>query len=270
MTCRELIVALCALTAACCTSVGLGEMEAEPERLRGAERGRPGVLPVETATPRSPDAGIDVAPEEPRGEPVRYLALGDSYTIGESVPVEDRYPVQLVERLRADGHEMEDPLIIARTGWTTDELDRGIDAVGPEGPYGLVTLLIGVNNQYRGRPVATYTPEFAALLGRAIGFAGGNPERVVVVSIPDYGVTPFGRSGDPETIARELDAYNAAAQAETERLGAHWVDITPESREAASRPSLIAPDGLHPSGEMYAEWVALMLPKVRRALSTAD
>jgi lysophospholipase L1-like esterase len=205
-------------------------------------------------------------PNAPREDTVRYLALGDSYTIGESVPEEDRYPVQLVERLHAEGVDISSPEIIARTGWTTDDLSRGIDAHGPQGPYGLVTLLIGVNNQYRGRPLDSYTPGFVELLERSIGFAGGDPTKVVVISIPDYGATPFGQRGDPAQTGRELDAYNAAARTEVERLGAHWVDITPESREAVDRPDLIARDGLHPSGEMYAEWVELMLPSVRRAL----
>ncbi len=217
--------------------------------------------PVDTGAAADEGAEVDAGPA------VRYLALGDSYTIGESVAEDERYPVQLVARLRAGGAAVEDAEIIARTGWTTSELSRGIDAADPRGPYGLVTLLIGVNNQYRGRPVETYTPEFAALLARAIGFAGDDPARVVVISIPDYGATPFGRQGDAAQTGREIDAYNAAARAEVESAGAHWVDITPESREAVDRPSLVAPDGLHPSGEMYAEWVELMLPPVRRALA---
>ena len=146
---------------------------------------------------RGPDA-----PDAPHG--TRYLALGDSYTIGQSVDEADRFPVQLVARLRADGVDIAGPEIIARTGWTTDELDGGIDAAGPRGPYALVTLLIGVNNQYRGRPVETYTPEFTALLQRSIGIAGDDPGRVVVVSIPDYGATPFGQRGDPARTGRTV------------------------------------------------------------------
>jgi hypothetical protein len=142
-------------------------------------------------------------------EPVKFLALGDSYTIGESVDEAERWPVQLAALLRNQGFSVDDPQIIARTGWTTDELSAAIDAADPQGPYDLVSLLIGVNNQYRGRDSEGYRIEFIALLQRAIGFAGGQPSHVIVLSIPDWGVTPFASNSDAAKIAAEIDTYNA-------------------------------------------------------------
>lgn len=196
---------------------------------------------------------------------MRYLALGDSYTIGESVAVKERWPVQLVAMLRAQGFQFDDPQIIATTGWTTDELNAGIDRAKLQGTYDLVSLLIGVNNQYRGRDVNNYRAEFAALLKRAIDFAGGKSSRVLVLSIPDWGVTPFARGNDRAKIAREIDAFNAVNREETIRAGARYVDITPESRDAISDAALIALDGLHPSGKMYGEWARLALPAAMKA-----
>jgi len=192
---------------------------------------------------------LTVACESSRTPPARYLALGDSYTIGESVAVEERFPMQLAKQLK-----LGEPEIIAKTGWTTDELNAAIDKADPHGPYDLVTLLIGVNNQYRGRSADEYRQQFVALLQRAIGFAGGKPHNVVVVSIPDWGVTPFAKDRDRAKIAREIDQFNAINREEAARAGARYADITPHSRTAATDASLVAPDGLHPSGKMYAEW----------------
>ncbi len=203
---------------------------------------------------------------------VRYLALGDSYTIGENIDPEGRWPVQLKEALHASGIVIDDPKVIARTSWTTDELSSAIDAAEPLGDdYGLVTLLIGVNNQYRGRPVDEYAQEFAVLLERAIGFAGRRADRVVVLAIPDWGVTPFAaQSGrDLAVIARELDAYNAAAERICAERGVAFVDIAPVSRERGRDPAMLAEDGLHPSAAMYAEWARLAWPVVRRLLAGA-
>lgn len=186
--------------------------------------------------------------------PTRFLALGDSYTIGEAVEERGRWTVQLAARLRASGVAIGDPEIIARTGWTTDELAAGIREIGPVGPFGIVTLLIGVNNQYRGLPVEQYRLGFAQLLARAVTFAGGAARRVVVLSIPDWGVTPFAADRDRAAIAREIDAFNAAAEAEARRAGARWVDITDISRER--REGWEAPDGLHQSATKYAAWAA--------------
>jgi lysophospholipase L1-like esterase len=207
------------------------------------------------------------APAAPvHNSPVRFLALGDSYTIGESVEEAERWPNQLARALRAAGQDVGDPQIIATTGWTTDELSAGIDAAKPQRPYQLVTLLIGVNDQYRGRPVENFRPPFVKLLDRAIALAGNRPARVIVVSIPDYGVTPFAAGRDRGGIARELDAYNAACAAAAARRGVAFVDITPGSREAAEDRGLVAEDGLHPSGKMYAKWVEQILPVARKAL----
>lgn len=196
-----------------------------------------------------------------------YLALGDSYTIGESVPERERWPVQLADLLRGQGVEVGAPTIIARTGWTTDELSAAMDEAAPVGPYDLVSLLIGVNNQYRGRAVEEYREQFVALLNRAIGLAGGRPGRVLVLSIPDWGVTPFAAGRDSAAIAAAIDQYNAVNAEEAARAGAAYVDVTPTSRLAVTQPELLAGDGLHPSGLMYTAWAALALPVVCAALT---
>jgi len=199
---------------------------------------------------------------------LRYLALGDSYTIGEGVPAAQRWPMQLVERLRQQAIAIEDPRIVAVTGWTTDELAAGMDQAALASGYDLATLLIGVNNQYRGRSTEEYRAQFHALLLRATALADHRAERVVAVSIPDWGVTPFGcASGrDRKQIARELDAFNAIARAEALDAGAHFVNITGISREHAG---LVASDGLHPSGAQYALWTDAIAPAVTRALQRA-
>ena len=209
-----------------------------------------------------------MTPPPPPPAEIRFLALGDSYTIGESVPEVERWPVQLTAMLRARGVHVADPTIIAKTGWTTDELSSGIDAAAPKGNYDLVTLLIGVNNQYRGRSLDEYRAQFRALLARAVGFAAGTAAHVVVISIPDWSVTPFAaRSGrNLATTSAQVDAFNAVARDEAARGGASYVDITPMSRRAASEPGLVAGDGLHPSGTMHADWAALVLPAAINAL----
>ncbi|HEV2620937.1 MAG TPA: SGNH/GDSL hydrolase family protein [Frateuria sp.] len=195
---------------------------------------------------------------------LHYLALGDSYTIGEAVPAAGRWPAQLVARLREGGVAVDDPQIVAVTGWTTDELSSAMDAASFDPPYGLVTLLIGVNNQYRGRDAGEYRDDFARLLRRAIGLAG-HASRVVVVSIPDWGVTRFAheQARDGAQIAEALDAYNAIARDEAGRAGARWVDITPISRR---HPELVAEDGLHPSAQQYALWTEAILPVAAAAV----
>jgi lysophospholipase L1-like esterase len=190
----------------------------------------------------------------------RFLALGDSYTMGEAVEADERWPVRLTSLLRARGMAMGDPEIVARTGWTTDELSDAIDAASPRGPYDLVSLLIGVNNQYRGRSAADYREQFRALLTRAIGFAGDRSNRVIVLSIPDWGVTPFAANGDPARIGREIDEFNSVSHDESRRAGSHYVDVTTISRRAAREPNLLAGDGLHPSAVMYEEWAQVVLP----------
>ena len=189
--------------------------------------------------------------------PLHYLALGDSYTIGEAVSAHERWPVVLVRRLRDAGVVIDDPRIIAVTGWTTDELSEGMDAQTLTPAYDLVTLQIGVNNQYRGRSADEYRVQFDALLQRAIHLSGNRPAQVVVVSIPDWGVTRFAaeQGRDQAQIASELDRFNAIAHEDASRAGARFVDITAISRQ---HPGLVADDGLHPSAAQYALWVEAM------------
>ncbi len=213
----------------------------------------------------------------------QYLALGDSYTIGESVPRSERWPNVLAKELQRQGVPIASATIFARTGWTTDELMAALDAseggasitladgeVAPDAapPYALVSLLIGVNNQYRGRDVASFEGEFARVLERAIAYAGGDAARVIVLSIPDWGVTPFAREKGRDAVAvgREIDAYNAAKRRISIERGAAFVDITPLTREAAVDPTLLADDGLHPSGVDYARWANRALEPARKAL----
>jgi len=185
-----------------------------------------------------------------------YLALGDSYTIGEGVEPAGRWPMQLAAALRDIGVAVDDPTIIATTGWTTDELEAGIDADAPQGPFELVSLLIGVNDQYRGRSVDEYRPRFTALLQRALAFAADRAPRVLVLSIPDWGVTPYAvASGrDRVQIGQELDAYNAAAAAICAEHDVAFVDITDLSRQLGGERVMLAEDGLHPSAAMYTLW----------------
>ena len=207
-------------------------------------------------------------PMMPLAPPLHYLALGDSYTIGESVPAEARWPAQLVHQLRRSGVMIDEPRIVSVTGWTTDELSAGIDGAPLAPRYDLVTLLIGVNDEYRGRPADDYRGAFAALLQRAIGLANHRPDHVVVVSIPDWGTTPFARhdARGAAGIAAELDVYNAIARDQTMHAGAHWVDITSLSRQ---HPEMIAFDGLHPSAVQYALWTQAILPAARQALTSS-
>ena len=203
---------------------------------------------------------------------ISWLALGDSYTIGEGVDAEGRWPVQLAARLREAGIAIEDPRLIATTGWTTDELSAAMDADEPLGEWDFVSLLIGVNNQYRGRPLDEYVGEFHRLLRRAIALANGDPARVLVLSIPDWGVTPFARDSgrDLIAIARELDAYNEAARETCAARDVAFVDITAISRARGAQPAMLAADGLHPSSAMHAQWTRLALPVARRLLSADD
>ena len=192
---------------------------------------------------------------------MKYLALGDSYTVGEGVAAGERWPGVLARAVRDEGIDLDEPRVIATTGWTTDELSAAMDAAEPLGQWDFVTLLIGVNNQYRGRGLEEYRQHFDALLHRAIGLARCNPGRVLVLSIPDWGVTRFGaESGrDRGAVARELDAFNAAACALCERHGVAFVDITAASRDGGGEAAMLADDGLHPNAAMHARWAALAL-----------
>lgn len=202
---------------------------------------------------------VNVEAPQPDG-PKRFLALGDSYTIGEAVEPDERWGHQLVAQLGEEGIDVELPDIVATTGWTTDELAAAIPRADISGPYDLVTLLIGVNNQYRGRSAAEYLEQFEELLDTAIEYAGGNTQNVIVISIPDWGVTPAGDDVDRNRVAVEIDVFNDLAEHRTRRYGARWVGITDLSRLALDDPTLTAPDNLHPSGPMYTLWVERILP----------
>lgn len=195
-----------------------------------------------------------------------YLALGDSYTIGEGVEESDRYPNQLVKRLTKETFfNWKDPKIIAKTGWTVDELNEGINNSDlKDQSFDLVTLLIGVNNQYRGRPLNVYKTEFEAMLKRAIAFAGDKPDHVVVISIPDWGVTPFAtnRGTDKVKVAGEIDAYNQAKKEVCDNYGVAFIDITVDYREIGAKPEMVVEDNLHPSGLVYTRWTDKLFKKV--------
>jgi len=208
-------------------------------------------------------AGMEIVPDT-----MFYLALGDSYTIGEGVEDAGRWPAQLAARLRDAGITIDEPRIIATTGWTTDELAAAMEAAEPLGDWDFVSLLIGVNNQYRGRSVDEYREEFAALLQRAIALTRQRAARVLVLSIPDWGVTPFARSElrSPRRIAQELDAYNAAARELCMAEGVAFVDITAISRTGETA-DMLAADGLHPSALQYARWAEAALPAAQRLLA---
>ena len=210
-----------------------------------------------------PDTNEEMEQDQDR---LKYLALGDSYTIGQSVDIALRYPVQIADSLEKRGYLMEDPRIIAVTGWTTSDLKAGIKAANPQGPYDLVSLLIGVNNEYRGMDINIYRTEFGELIDQSIYFAGNDTGRVIVLSIPDWGVTPFASGRDKEKIAREIDQYNAINKEITLSKGIIWIDVTGISRLADKDATLIAGDGLHPSGKMYTEWVRLAVPEIVKML----
>lgn len=199
------------------------------------------------------------------------LSLGDSYTIGESVAEQSRWPVQLVEQLQKKNIRFAKPQIIATTGWTTDELKEAISKSEVKKQYDWVTLLIGVNNQYRGRDAEQFREEFRELLKYAIEKSGNRPKRVLVLSIPDWGVTPFAKGRDQKKIAGEIDLYNKVKQEESQRAGVNFVDITDISREAVDPAlGLIAEDGLHPSAKMYLRWVERALPMVEKELASGS
>lgn len=192
-----------------------------------------------------------------------FLSLGDSYTIGESVDPADRWSVQLARLLRTTGTDLADPDIIARTGWTTAELQAAIAASGNEKQYEVVSLLVGVNNQYRGESLEIYRTEFRQLLQTAIRFAKNRPERVVVLSIPDWGRSPFAQGRDKAQISRQIDAFNAAARQICQQSNVAFVDITPLTRRAEGDTAQFAPDGLHYSGQQMKQWAEAARPVVK-------
>ena len=195
-----------------------------------------------------------------------YLALGDSYTIGEKVAAEDNFPNQVVKLLNDAGFDFEPPVIIAKTGWTSDELAEAIQKAELKSHYDFVTLLIGVNDQYRGRSVEDYKPGFGWLLEKAILLAGDNPSHVIVLSIPDWGATPFAVGRNRAEIAREIDRFNEINQAMAMAKKIHYINITPGTRTSALQAGMLAEDGLHPSGKEYELWAMQVTAIIRQKL----
>ncbi len=196
-----------------------------------------------------------------------YLALGDSYTIGQSVPDSDRFPNQVVRMLSSFGKVITPPKIIAKTGWTTGNLLASLAANPQQSNYDLVSLLIGVNNQYQRKPIEDYRTEFTQLLTLAIQYSGNRKSHVIVLSIPDYGVTPFARNSDTARIAREIDEFNVVNKQIAMQMGVHYIEITSSTRQALFEPSLLAFDSLHPSGMEYRKWSELLAIKMNALLN---
>lgn len=213
-------------------------------------------------------SAVDTIPSIVPLPPLRnYLALGDSYTIGEGVPVAERFPHQTMALLKGRGVNMQEPQYIAQTGWPTGSLLYAINATNPPDSFDVVSLLIGVNNQYQRRDTGQYRQEFTQCLKEAIRLAGKRPNRVFVLSIPDYSVTPFAaRNSDTARVSREIDQFNKINKQVTDSAGIVWIEITQGSREARLDPSLIANDGLHPSGREYAKWAAKLAEEMTKVL----
>ena len=203
-----------------------------------------------------------ISPDEPTNGK-SYLAIGDSYTIGESVGTNERFPIQTAALLQDSNRLIKTPKIIAQTGWTTGDLLSALQRENPPKNYDIVTLLIGVNNQYQSRSLDIYRNEYTTLLVKAIQYAREDKNHVFVLSIPDYSVMPYAANMDKQKIAREIDAFNAVNKEVTLQMGVTYLDITPISREAATNAALIAGDGLHPSAEQYARWSALLAPIIK-------
>ena len=212
------------------------------------------------------ETSCNTATDEVQARP-KFLALGDSYTIGESVAPQLRWPNQLTDSLEALGTVMEPATIVATTGWTTSDLQSGMDAADiHETNWDLVSLLIGVNNQYQGLPIDAYAVEFEALMDEAIALAGGRADRVFVVSIPDYGYTPFGEANQA-TISASLAAFNDTCRTRTLQRGLSHFDITGISQQWPDVEGLVASDGLHPSGLQYGLWVSSFVRQVEAKLN---
>lgn len=230
------------------------EKEAVPEKNQA---------PVAEDPKRNGDEGQEEEVEEDQdSNSISYLALGDSYTIGEGVAENQRWPVLLVQKLEEANIDVEKLEIIARTGWTTGKLQEAINSKDFDESFDLVSLLIGVNNQYQGRSLEEFKKEFFELLKTATELAGGRKENVFVLSIPDYSVTPFAQGSKTKKIAEEIRAFNSAKEEIAKQYGVGFFNITPISQKAKDDPELLAPDGLHPSGKMYSQWVELILPEI--------
>ncbi|MDF4203971.1 SGNH/GDSL hydrolase family protein [Maribacter sp. SA7] len=198
-------------------------------------------------------------------EIINYLALGDSYTVGESVAFEDSFPAQLSSRIEENQNRLVNTTVIAQTGWRTDQL---IASIGnrESADYNLVTLLIGVNNQFQSRPFSQYETEFTELLNKAISLAGNDSNKVIVLSIPDYYYTPYGQNNGDKQISTELDRYNNFAKSTAKTKGVTFLDITDITRRGLDETELVANDGLHPSGLAYEKFVERLYPLVSTRL----
>jgi len=204
--------------------------------------------------------------QEPENPRFSYLALGDSYTIGESVEEAERWPVQLAEQLRSRGYKMAAPKIIAKTGWTTEDLLLGMEnELNIQRDFDLVSILIGVNNQYQGKRITEYEEDLRTIFRKAVNHSKTLEKGVFAVSIPDYGYTPFG-SANQEEISAEIDRFNAVFKRIADEFNVPFYNITPISRDAADHPDLVASDGLHPSGLMYKSWVDQIVNQVAEKL----
>ncbi|HEV7380203.1 MAG TPA: SGNH/GDSL hydrolase family protein [Dyadobacter sp.] len=230
-----------------------------------------GLLLILTACSSGSDE-LPVKPGNPQGNnqeettEIRFLALGDSYTIGQSVPEDQRWPVLMVKDLRRSGKSMANAEIIARTGWTTGDLLNTLNSNPPKQKYNLVSLLIGVNNQYQGRTIAEYKDEFNALLDKAVSYSSGGKSKVFVLSIPDWGMTSYASGADRGKIAKEIDQFNEVAKGECNKQGITFINITEISRRALNDNSMVASDGLHYSGKMHQLWVNESLSSVKMKL----
>ncbi len=198
---------------------------------------------------------------------LRYLALGDSYTVGTGVRPTDAWPWQLISALRSVGFTLADPVIIAQNGWTSDDLLAGISNADPVPGFDLISLLIGVNDQYRNHPLVHYEEVFAELLDNALDLCESSPEKMVVLSIPDWSVTPFANGCQRDVITTEIDSFNDTNRLVSQRVGCHYVDLTRLSRAIGGDPNWLADDGLHPNAEFYQQWIELVLPTARKILS---
>ena len=225
------------------------------------------LFPLLWATPFSHPSNV-IPGNMNTNNPFNYLALGDSYSIGESILLADNFPSQLIAILNEEAPFWQPARIVAKTGWTTEELQEGIAAAQKNelllSRYDFVTLLIGVNDQYRGRTVEEYKPKFEALLQQAIQFAGNKAEQVLVISIPDWGVTPYANGRDIEQIGREIDAFNAANKKIALQYQVPYLNITSWTREAATDATLLAADGLHPSGKEYKRWAEKIAEMIKK------
>ena len=204
--------------------------------------------------------------EERNGDPLRILALGDSYTIGTGVDADERWVTKLTERLRSEGKSVADPVVVAENGWTTGDLESGVDERDPHGPFNLVTLLIGANNCFDREPADAFEPTFRDLLDRAVGFAP-EPASVVVITVPDYTPTPVGQDNDPDEHAERLVRYNEIIRAEARARETRLVDVVPASKRVAENPDLIADDDLHPAPAQHDMWLERIYPVAAVALN---